>query len=522
MEKIEYYGEWLSIIKIAEKIGVSKNTVKRHYEKTKDIYETEKICNDIKRKQQDSLIKYEKDGKEHLLTIGAIAKLEGVDSKTLKRYFIEEKEINKAIAKCKESKIEYNGKLLTINAIAVIEKIKPDTLKRYYDKTKNIYEAIENYRKNKEKRENRKKEIEKEKEAKKNQPAKEIIRTSDGRTLQQVAEDENLSLTSLYRNYAKYKNANKAVVMTIMNKAKNRVENKEKNQQKNKAETSKTTKEKTSFTLKSGENLAEYCLKGRINDRIIRRKVEKGETIEQAIEEYKEEGQNTPTQWKYESNGVLLKHFCIKNGIEIREIQRYMKKEEIHLDEAIEKYLIRRNAGRYQLNKNWTEELYYLLKDEEVQKEYKQYKDTFYIDEKEEKCIEETKEQTQKIQRELLLMEISQVLKTKKFSRQEEIELLKSYKITANEIEEIFLGIHERYKDKVLMGQEQLEYKRRQESNQIIRQWYYLGQKEREDIMKRVSKEELNYIEKTSNQIVSYQNAIIISQQNEKERTEIK
>ena len=137
--KIEFYGEILSLRAISLRIGISRDTLLKHYEETGDIYEAEKICSDIVAKNDDKLIAY--NGK--MLAMQTIAKEEGIkDAKTLKKYYDQTGDIYKAIKKCQDNKIEYNGEMLTINAIARKTSLKGDTLKKYYEKTGSIYEAV--------------------------------------------------------------------------------------------------------------------------------------------------------------------------------------------------------------------------------------------------------------------------------------------------------------------------------------------------------------------------------------------
>ena len=135
-EKIEFYGEQLSILAIAKRIGISRETLNKYYMSTGNIYEAEKICKKIIEDKQESLIDY--NGEK--LAIQTIAKRVGIkDAKTLKKYYKQTGEIYKAIEKCNESKIEYHGEQLTLDAIAKKEGLKRDTLERYYNNIGNIY-----------------------------------------------------------------------------------------------------------------------------------------------------------------------------------------------------------------------------------------------------------------------------------------------------------------------------------------------------------------------------------------------
>lgn len=138
-DKVEFYGEMLSMRAIALKIGVSRDTLQKHYDKLNDIYEAEKICRKIVEDKSESLIEYNGE----LLAIQTIAKKEGIkDAKTLKKYYEQTGDIYKAIKKCKVNKYEYNGEMLTFNAIAQREGIKGDTLKKYYEQYEDIYLAV--------------------------------------------------------------------------------------------------------------------------------------------------------------------------------------------------------------------------------------------------------------------------------------------------------------------------------------------------------------------------------------------
>ena len=136
-DKIEFYGEMLSMRAIALKIGVSRDTLQKHFDKFQDIYEAEKICRKIIEEKNESLIEYNGES----LAIQTIAKKERIkDAKTLKKYYEQTGDIYKAIKRCKvnkyediylavneckelrrklkESKIEYNGERLTITEIS--------------------------------------------------------------------------------------------------------------------------------------------------------------------------------------------------------------------------------------------------------------------------------------------------------------------------------------------------------------------------------------------------------------------
>ena len=82
----------------------------------------------------------------------AIAQREGIGASSLRKYYDKYKDIYLAVNKCKEirrkleeTKIEYNGEMLAMRTIAQRVGTTGDTLKRYYEQTGDIYEAIKQY-----------------------------------------------------------------------------------------------------------------------------------------------------------------------------------------------------------------------------------------------------------------------------------------------------------------------------------------------------------------------------------------
>ena len=65
-----------------------------------------------------------------------------------------------------------------------------------------------------------------------------------------------------------------------------------------------------------------------------------------------------------------------------------------------------------------------------------------------------------------------------------------------------------------MLGEEQPEMKRRNLLNEIIRKWYYLGQKERENILtdNEVTDEEKKIIIDLSNKIVKHKNMLKVEE----------
>ena len=64
-DKIEFYGEMLSMRAIALRIGVSRETLLKYFDKFKDIYEAEKVCRKIMEEKNESLIEYKGEAFEN-------------------------------------------------------------------------------------------------------------------------------------------------------------------------------------------------------------------------------------------------------------------------------------------------------------------------------------------------------------------------------------------------------------------------------------------------------------------------
>ena len=87
-ELIEYNGEQLSITAIAKKENVGWKELRKHYNQTKDIYDALGLAKERKTGKIKK-IKY----KGEKLSINAIAKMEGLDPNTLRKYYRLTKEI---------------------------------------------------------------------------------------------------------------------------------------------------------------------------------------------------------------------------------------------------------------------------------------------------------------------------------------------------------------------------------------------------------------------------------------------
>ena len=576
--KVEFYGEQLSLLAIAKRIGISRDTLNKHYVSTGNIYEAEKICKKIIEDKQASLIDY--NGEK--LAMQTIAKKVGIkDAKTLKKYYEQTGDIYLAIEKCNESKIEYNGELLTLDAIAKREGLKRDTLERNYNNTENIYDAVkvclekkkkaeeakvtykgesrtitsvakelgiskETLKKYYKKSESIEKAIEMFNKNKQEVEESKIEYKGDYKFLKAIAREEAVAETTLTRYFQKYNNIDKAVFMAKIQREKSkRVKIKGGNVnlydlsiilgvkyseliiclkngmsieeiKKQKPNNSKRMKLKQEYTiLSSGQTLLEYCVENGLNYAFIYRAINTyGKTIEEAVQEYRKNGSNMPRNWVFEKYGVLLRHLMTSSSIDIQRVVDYMRKEQISMSEAIEKYVIRRNSKDNKLDSDWMQEVYGILTDENMSDEYEEFKNTFYIDETEEECIIKSQREIQALERKLLLFEIAEVIEENTFSIEELPELLQIYEVQADEVETIFLDLYSKFEKGIILGEEQAQLKRREVLNEITRKWYYLGQEERERILKdnEVTDEEKQMIVNTSNEIVKYKGMLKIGE----------
>lgn len=577
-EKIEFYGEQLSVLAIAKRIGISRETLNKHYMSTGNIYEAEKICKKIIEDKQASLIDY--NGEK--LAIQTIAKKVGIkDAKTLKKYYEQTGDIHKAIEKCNESKIEYYGEQLTLDAIAKREGLKRDTLERYYNNTGNIYDAVKVCLENKRNAEDAKvtykgaqrtitsiareigiskgtlkkyyektgdieQAIELYNQNKQETEDSKLEYKGEHRFLKSIAREENVAETTLTRYFQKYGNIDKAVFMAKIQREKSRQvkikggnvnlydlsiilgikyselinclnsgmsieEIKAQNQN-----SSKRMKLKQEYTiLSNGQTLLEYCVENGLNYAFIYRSINTyGKTIEEAVQEYRKNGSNMPSNWIFEKYGVLLRHLMTSNSIDIQRVVDYMRKEQISMSEAIEKYIIRRNSKDGKLDADWMQEIYGVLTDGNMSDEYEEFKKTFYIDETEEECITKSQREIQALERKLLLFEIAEAIRENIFSAEEVPELLQIYKVQPDEIETIFLDLYSKFEKGIMLGEEQLQMKRRKLLNGITRKWYYLGQEERESVLTEngVTDEEKQMIIDLSSKIVKHKSMLKVEE----------
>ena len=481
INQIPYNGEMLTIKAIAELEGVTTTTLNAKYKETQDIYQAVELAKEAQKNFKEKIKPIDYNGQK--LSIRKIAELEDVNATTLIRKYGKTQDIYEAIKLAKESQakekervsqISYNGKTLSLNAIAELEGVTRETLKRKYDETQDIYEAVK---------------LSKEVQEK----TTPIDYKGQKLSLSAIAKLENIDWHSLKRKFDKAQDIEKAVMLCKLLKSRNErrkeiVQTKEFGnltyydlsliigikyselekllEQGNSIEDIIDSKEKTdrnittreNIRLENGQSLTEYCIENKLNYSCIYRAMKiYGKSLEEAVSTYNSQGQQTPTKWIFEKYGLLLKHLMLKEKVDTSAVVSYMRKDYLPMEQAIEKYIIRYNARKYDLDKDWMEELYDVLADDSLSKEdYNGYVQTFYVDDQEENCIKKSKEQYANIKRKILLFELSDVLREGIFTPEEEKRLFEEYSITENEVDVIFNDLYDRFTDPgVLMGKDQ-------------------------------------------------------------------
>ena len=507
---IEYNGEFLRIPGIAKKEKISEASLRKAYKKTGNIYEAVRICKENQNNQENRKIEYYNEK----LTVAAIARKENLNKEILGNIYKETGDIYEAVRRCRERQekrreevqyVEYYGEILSIKAVAQKEGIVPHSLKETYKKIGNIYDAV------------------KECKEKKKVHNGSIEYYGEMLSLVEIAQKTGIAKETLRTRYIETGNIYKAVFICQSIKAererkKKKVDSKKYGnisyydlsliigikygELKNLLDKGYTVEQilnmdlkptihrsissRKSIQLPNGQSLSEYCIENNLNYACIYRAINTyGKSLEEAVSNYNKYGQNIPITWIYEKYGILLKHLLLKYKIDIKSVIEYMRKDIISLDEAVEKYIIRKNAKNSGLNEEWLEELYGVLTDESIAGEYDDYLKAFYVEDKEEECIIKSIDETEHFKRQELLFEIAEVLREGIFEENEEIELLRMYKIKPKDIETIFLDLYARFDETgVLMGekmQKEETPEKRKEINEKIR--YYQQRLQDQDIL---------------------------------------
>ena len=365
------------------------------------------------------------------------------------------------------------------------------------------------------------------------------------KNLSQIAEEEKISISTLRSYWNKYGNIDKAVFMCkikqtkmcevaisngnvnlydlsiilgipyseLVNLLNDGISIEQiKEQYASKGQTDRQIKQKREHKLlPNGKTLLEYCVSNGLNYSFMYRAINTyGKNLEEATQEYKNKGSKMPKKWIFEKYGLLLRHLFTSMKVNIDVVVDYMRKEYISMDEALEKYIVKRNAKQSNLDTDWIEEVYVFLANSNMSDQYDEFKRLFYIDEAEEECIEKSKSEVQTLSRQLLLFEIAEAIEQNVFLSEEIPELLRMYGVTADEVETIFLDLYSNFENGKLLGENESQMIRRYKLNEIIRKWYNLGQNDREIILSenKVTKEEQQQIEYLSSQIVKHKNML--------------
>ena len=535
--KIEYKGEMLTFNAIAKKEGLNLSSLKSAYERTGDIYKAIELA-----KERQATFRGNIEYNGELVSLSDISAQINVSLSSLQRAYREMKDIYKAIELSKKRQsarkgmIEYNGETLSINAIAKKEGVSINSLKRVYKETPNIYDAV---RKTKENQASRRGNIE---------------YNGERLTIAAIARKEGLTDTSLKQTYDKTKNIYKAVIICKSRQIKHSRSKKAETKfgqisyydlsiilgikyselkgllsrgltieeiQEMELKTRKRPEPKKAQTkLVNGQTLKEYCIQNSLNYTCIYRLINTyGKTVEEATQYYKRNGQKIPETWIYEKYGALLKHIMLNDNIDIELVVKYMREKLCSLDEAIERYIIRRNARNSKLDEDWMEELYGVLTDANIGDEYDEWIEKFYVDDNEETCIMNSHDEVERISRKLDLFEIGEVLIDETFTPEEEKELLKQYNVTKEEIETMFIDLYGRFNSGILMGQQQEEEQRSILLNNITRNWPNLNEEQRNKVLEdnEITNEEQKFIETTSNMIEGFKELIKEESENKDE-----
>lgn len=463
---IEYKGEMLTISAIAKREGLTSNSLRRNYNKTRDIYEAVRITQESQVESQGTI---EHNGRKK--TISAIAMEEGVESKSLRNLYNKTQDISEAIRIAKERQariiyVEYNGKNMTINAIAKKEGIVPNSLRKEYLRTGNINKAIL---------------ICQSRKIKINRHRK--VNTQYG----QISLQDLTLILGIKYNELESLLAKGLTIEQIQNM---------------KLKTSRRAGvQRERVELPNGQNLRDYCAQNGLNYACIYRSIYTfGKTLEEAVQHHKEHGQGIPESWIFEKYGVLLKHIMLSDKIDIYRVIDYMREDLSPIDEAVEKYLIRRNAREVGIDIDWAEEIYGVLTDANTGREYDDWIKKFYINEEEEECVIKSFEEAEKFRRKLDLFEIREVLIDETFTPEEERDLLRQYDVTSDEIDLMFLDLYGKFDRGILRGENQEVQQRTDQLNDVIRKWQSCDEKERVEISKkyRLTSEELQKVETES------------------------
>ena len=420
---IDYNGEVLSLKAISEKESIKFESLKKFYEQTNDIYEAVRLTKEAQLKRNGSILY---NGK--MMSMTAIGLETGLERHALTRYYKQTGDIYKSIELAKESKakqhgtIEYKGKVMSITAIAELEGIKRDTVKEYYELYGNIEKAVF---------------ITKESQLKR----KQALLKGKKASYKELARQFDISVIELD------KMINAGVSVDTLKK-----------------KTKKGVSSENQLRYDE-DSLYRYCLEHSYNYWVINYLIKVyGKTPEEAVKAYVENGQQLPTKWIYEKYSLLFKHLTLNFGLDSNRIIKIMKDNNCGIEEAITKLVFISDNDNNDFKKaeiDWMEELYSFIKDI-PENEYLEVKETFYITDREEKFLNNKKTIIDKITRQLLLYEFSNIIE--EWPINELMEMMELYNISEKEKETIVLDLYAPFKNMVINPTEQ-----NKERNNIVK-----------------------------------------------------
>ena len=453
-ELIEYNGEMLTLNAIAVKEKLSRQSLADWFKKTNNIYDA---VNGLRKASGVKRIKY--NGEE--LSLTAISEKENIKYETLKKFYVRENDIYKAVELTKEAKlkrngsIEYNGKMMSITAIAEQENLERHSLNKYYQSTNDIYEAVKLCREAKEKQNGT------------------IEYNGKKMTISGIAKLEGIKKETLKQYYETYNDINKAVFLTkesqrrrresLYKNAKTSVDSfakkygvsvlKVERELDNGAtlesiEQDIIKKEKKDFLMYNGESLYKYCLDNGYNYWVISHMIEKYNVDpDEAVFQYKQNGQQIPHKWIYEKYGVLFKHLLLKYGFDSNRVIKLMNNEGYTLEDAIIKLIFISDNKLSILESNWLYDLYYLISTSSPN-ELNDIYEVFYVTDKEKEILKKKQFKIDKVKRDLLLYDISQVINI--WTIEELFEIFTIYEITDKEIVIIYNELYQPFNEGVI------------------------------------------------------------------------
>lgn len=321
--QIEFYGKMLTIYAIARIEGIERVTLRKYYDMYGDIYLAVNRCKEIREKLEATKIEYNGE----MLAIYAIAQREGIGASSLRKYYDEYKDIYLAVNKCKEirrkleeTKIEYNGEMLAMRTIAQRVGTTGDTLKRYYEQTGDIYEAIKQYYQKKDEYESGR-----------------IEYKGELKFLRTIAKDEGVAETTLRRYYKKYGNIDKAVYMAKIQRSRNQ-----------------------KVTIRNTElSLSDLSIVLGIKESELLNMLNSGMKIDDIKKLKTEKPRKSPRSNKklVLPNGQSLLEYCIENGLNFSCIYYSIHTYGKTMEEAIKHY---REKGQ-EIPSSWIYEKYGIL-----------------------------------------------------------------------------------------------------------------------------------------------------------------